>query len=673
MVEQINLIHPSAFTLKPSAETGQPYVWIKRLVILERQGKILRDVQLRRGLNIIWSADEQDNASSNSQLSGHGVGKTLFCRLLRYCLGEKTFANKDLRRQIRTVLPHAHVGAEVILNGKSWAVIRPIGTGRKEIATLDFTLDELLQADDYPDVGVEALTDAISETLFAELFTQDILRTKNSNAWMTALAWMARDQECRLQHPLEWRSASSDTRPAFSNISKTTLLSAVRILLGAADEELVRLQDQKANINAKSDETKHERESRSQEVRFIEKNLRRKLQLDESLHNTTPIALNKMRVSTSERFNTASDTTESDTMAKRLKELDDHLEAKFREETAVEIKIQQAENHLQQRKEQLGQLLGEKGELSIEQAKELWEDYCPICNVEIEIPLNNGCPLEKTNLEEHPITKEQRQERLAAQISRAEQDIQRLQSNIDAFESDSRIIRNEIASFRREQIRLRAAKTSADDKQREELFIARSLVGEAAKLSELVGQCEKLGIKLNNLDSDGEELKGKVHAAQAKYNSQLRRLNECFKFVCHEILGTDEDCKIDVTGSNIQIEVGTGGEAMTAFRAVAFDLAALLMTMEGSTWLPAFWIHDSPREADLSSQVYNRYFRFLQKLEASENSPFQYIVTTTTPPPFELQTSPWTVLSLSGNDSQQYLFQKELRIEAKLAGDDDDR
>lgn len=49
-----------------------------------------------------------------------------------------------------------------------------------------------------------------------------------------------------------------------------------------------------------------------------------------------------------------------------------------------------------------------------------------------------------------------------------------------------------------------------------------------------------------------------------------------------------------------------GGTAMESLKAIAFDVAALLMTLqlmtlEGRTHLPALLIHDSPREADLAN------------------------------------------------------------------------
>ncbi len=55
-------------------------------------------------------------------------------------------------------------------------------------------------------------------------------------------------------------------------------------------------------------------------------------------------------------------------------------------------------------------------------------------------------------------------------------------------------------------------------------------------------------------------------------------------------------------------------------------------------------IHDGPREADLDAGLYRNLFSAARALEIAfgDREPtFQYIVTTTEPPPVELQTAPW--------------------------------
>ncbi|HEX9297148.1 MAG TPA: hypothetical protein VF881_14995 [Polyangiaceae bacterium] len=86
-----------------------------------------------------------------------------------------------------------------------------------------------------------------------------------------------------------------------------------------------------------------------------------------------------------------------------------------------------------------------------------------------------------------------------------------------------------------------------------------------------------------------------------------------------------------------------------------------MMSLEGSTKLPALLVHDSPREADLGISHYHRLFRMMAKLEAiADAPPFQYIVTTTTNPPEEMIGGQALVLRLQGTEPSERLFRRDL-------------
>src|SRR5437588_287767 len=103
MPEQDDLWMQSRFAVQVAQERRAPSLWVRRLAIWKDPENLLRDVRLRRGLNIVWSPDPADRREDSSRevdarvpaVLGHGSGKTLFCRLLRYCLGEPSFAASD--------------------------------------------------------------------------------------------------------------------------------------------------------------------------------------------------------------------------------------------------------------------------------------------------------------------------------------------------------------------------------------------------------------------------------------------------------------------------------------------------------------------------------------------------------------------------------------------------
>ena len=104
-----------------------------------------------------------------------------------------------------------------------------------------------------------------------------------------------------------------------------------------------------------------------------------------------------------------------------------------------------------------------------------------------------------------------------------------------------------------------------------------------------------------------------------------------------------------------------GGDRTTAaidsLKVLAFDLAALCLSIEGATHIPAFLLHDSPREADLGLSIYHQLFHLVRELEGQADQPlFQYIVTTTTRPSDDLTREPWLVLTVRGSPGQERLL-----------------
>ncbi|MGZ5441167.1 MAG: hypothetical protein ACXW5U_05385 [Thermoanaerobaculia bacterium] len=108
-----------------------------------------------------------------------------------------------------------------------------------------------------------------------------------------------------------------------------------------------------------------------------------------------------------------------------------------------------------------------------------------------------------------------------------------------------------------------------------------------------------------------------------------------------------------------------GGDRSTAaidsLKVVAFDLAVMCMSIEGTVPVPAFLIHDTPREADLGLSVYHELFHLSKGLEPEEGLPlFQYIVTTTTRPPHPIAKRPYLVETLRGTPAMDRLLKRDL-------------
>lgn len=106
------------------------------------------------------------------------------------------------------------------------------------------------------------------------------------------------------------------------------------------------------------------------------------------------------------------------------------------------------------------------------------------------------------------------------------------------------------------------------------------------------------------------------------------------------------------------------GEAVESLALVLADVVAMLWAVEGNGHHPCFLLHDSPREADLDRHIYSRFLSRIHELSnysSGRQSPFQYILTTTTIPPKALQEDETIRLKLEAHPEDRLLFKRFLR------------
>lgn len=284
---------------------------------------------------------------------------------------------------------------------------------------------------------------------------------------------------------------------------------------------------------------------------------------------------------------------------------------------------------------------------------------CPICKVALDETLVAGCNLStvscdlenlrlsietKTNeLASHRQAAQalrERQQPLKGEIALAQQVFERTKSAVDRLER--------VLTERTDEIR--TAERAADAVRRQE-----SLAAERDRVAEaLVGAEETLG-----------HLKDEIIAHRSTQAAVFRDLSSKFDGILRELIPGDVSGHVSVDGIGLHLAVEMNGERSTAaldsWKVVAFDLAALAMTIEGSTHLPSMLLHDSPREADLGFSLYERLFWFIRKLESYGPDPlFQYIITTTTEPPSEFQTEPCLRLLLRGAPASERFLSVDL-------------
>lgn len=643
--------------LNLSPVKSEPNVWVRRVVIYERlmpEPVVIRDIPLTRGLNIVW-AEEPDSDDPKAEIAGHSAGKTTFCRFFRYLLGETTYSTKANSEMIRRSFPEGYVAGELVIRGQLISVLRPIGSARASYFHVGGGVEQLLKERskpvnqaDYPKaVGLEALLDSLEAGAVA--------RTSEPIRWGHILAWCARDQEARFQSVHEWRSPRSESEwPAF-RFSRSDPLFVMRTVLGLFspdelrdEEELAGLERTREALEARLEELKREPKYR---VNLYEESLRDQLRdLLPSEQNISALsaqsddhALERERV-----------------IGKAIRHATDALSVLEDKRSSLQQQIDTeggAINRLEERAGQLDDLFDLQQSALTETStalaqgrreRDLFDSHagarCILGGV-----LYRDCSYVqerqrhvRLTIVQDAHTMEQAEAKRAAilegvqadradietQLGAARTRRQQLQTERDAISAgirDNREALRRIADTR-EQLRVWAAFQSAPHE-----FVA-------------LTECQD---RLRSTTAKIHALEARLSALLAEHASNRQQLASIFSGAVRAVLASGTyDGTVDFANRELTFRITHGtamsGEAVETLSVLLADLAcAVYSTVSERVRLPGLVLHDSPREADLGGRIYRGFIRLVADLNrhfaSPDSCPFQYILTTTTPPPDEVR------------------------------------
>lgn len=656
MPRQHEMFEPPKLSLAVPAGLKEPRLWVRRLVIWEAPGgKKIRDISLRQGLNIIWSPDGSDGDGDAASLRaiGHGSGKTLFCRLLRYCLGEHRFADETQRERIALAFPNGIVGAEVMLDGVCWAVVRPLGIRRRHIAIANGNLDEIA-AGDSATTSIDPLIEAIEQGVVTPSVASLARLQPGQKAWPIALAWLTRDQECRFDDVLDWRSpmSGSDAPLPASGRETGPRREALRAFLAAITED--EQQSRRAEEALRTDAANAERE-----ISYLDwdRDRRHRRLIDQlSLVGQTlpemPLLLEVFRKAAGDRLAAATrlpvgDVAELGPARKALQEAREELRRADEERISIEAQTP-VENQV------LTLLSSEIPALSFA-AENAASQVCPICEVPIDKALAEKCNLS------HKLHNEAE---CRARLASKRQAIETQQQKINGLEARVRSLQPIIALGRqqveRAEKRVQAIE-SVRDTHASAWQTATQLKEGVERFAELSTELDGARERLRSLENKLSKERERLAAFRDKQGLAFGKISQKFSAIIRRLVSENAKGSVTLSGNGLETVVDVDGDRRTAaiesLKVLAFDLACLCLSVEGSTRVPAFLVHDSPREADLGLSIYDELFRLMRELEeVTEQKAFQYIVTTTTRPPDDLRRDPWLRLILRGAPGSERLM-----------------
>jgi len=656
MPQQPDLIGPQPLTVTPAAGLAGPRLWIRRLVIWkEPGGEKVRDVTLRPGLNIIWSPDGSDDATLAGQENaiGHGSGKTLFCRLLRYCLGEDRFATEAQRDRIGTAFLTGIVGAEVMLDGTCWAIVRPLGVRRRHMAVANGNLDEIA-AGEGASTGLELFIEAVEQSIITPALAELVRPRTDGPAWPVALAWLTRDQECRFDDVLDWRSPTSDSDspiPA-SGREKGPRLEALRAFLMAITPEE---QATRARVNRLDEQRRtldQEIGHRRWEIDRAQTRLVSALGLTDQSLPEMPLLIDVMRKTAGERV--AATTTLPAEGSAELVTAREEYEAARAEWVRLDGERIRIETSIPLEERVLSEIQGELPGLSFTKV-EAESQICPICEVPIDRAIAEKCKLSH-KLHDPDVCR--------ARWEKRKQDFEEQGQRLGTLRQQRMRILQQVA-LAKQHLEPRHARVGAIEKVRDAResawYSARRLHDDVVRLADLIDAQDAAMTELRALGTKLDAERDRLGAFRDKQARVFGRMSEKFDPIVRRLVGHNAKGRIALSGVGIELSVDMGGDRTTAaidsLKVLAFDLAALCLSIEGATRVPAFLLHDSPREADLGLSIYHQLFHLVRELENQTEQPlFQYIVTTTTRPSDDLTCEPWLVLTVRGSPGHERLL-----------------
>jgi len=643
----------------PKAPNGrkEPRLWIRRLALFEDPENLKRDIQLKPGLNIVWTPDM---ASSGHDTLAHGSGKTTFCRLLRACLGEVDYASDAQRTRFLVKLPNGLVAAEIIIDGMCWIAIRYLGVGSPSAIVRADSIESALARQDQ-EGDIKSIDPIITKAFFSALNGRSPHEVGDEHIWDVLRAWLTRDQECRLADILAWRTSKTQTRSRAQTLSETSKLTMVRLALRALDAE-----EQEAAIrerqlaNAADEERKrqaYDEQRRNEKLNTLRDALGvgEDIGLDDTLDQKGLVSLAEVALAKAMRIELPKP-PEVSAIFDRLAELNKERAAKAESRHRLE-------NDAEKKRIEAERLRSEAtlGEIDISQGR---IRVCAICRVPVDEALAKGCgiSLERCDVQAIKTTIAEKQSKAAAleqEAQNAEIEVQRIGAIIQQIDHELGALEEQAKDA---DATHRAAQNAAASIQ-DRVYQSRRLLDDARALRDSTAPTSSTSSTTGEL----EAVRTQMEQGRKRAQKAIQALEERYRGVMSAWLpeGIDGAIKLDGKGLRVDAQFSGRGEVSTAaldsLKIVAFDLAAMHLAVEEKVDLPAFLIHDSPREADLDGTLYARLFELIQQWEDEASSPcFQYIVTTTTAPPKKLQNDQYVRLQMSSTPADERLFRMDL-------------
>lgn len=650
-----------------STQKTAPRLWVERLAIFSEPdaAHCLRSVSFRRGINVVWAREPDEKSTyAGIHAAGHGVGKSSLCLLLRYCLGDTSKSIDELRDEVVTEFPQGGVGAVVHVGSDTFSVFRYFNPHREGIASSGDDLEALLTQG-----GSQSFKDfeaQLSEIMLSGVSPRTIPETGQAILWRHLLAWMARDQGSRFKSFFSWREGEG-TGLQRSRQDPPIVMRAVLGLLDQGESRLLtRLRNLERELEAAEENTARLMQEPSLIRGRIESELRTWLNTPANLPMRSD-DLFKESVETTVK--SAKATTEM-----MLTRLDADEEALGNElfELRVVQRQRKREYDLADADYQMADAARRKDETAYRQLADKREKLKALAGPCEHVPV----PLQECIYIQNEIQtisfKDGRDLSALAKIggdwtARAAQALERRKQAEPSLHSAEKQLAAKEQQARALRVRRNTAALEQDRGQRllselERWEKASGSPEAAAQLKRSIARCAEIGQSIN-------AARVQLATLQHERSGREKSLGELTDLLAQELLSKEAFGALEVRDEIRPFRLSLrGGEAFRVLEILIGDLVCLLDASNPASAFPGLLIHDCPREADMGPRPYRDFLHLIEHIEREaygEATPFQYIVTTTTPPPESLQVEPYLRLTLDPSHDEGLLFGRRFNTYAQ--------
>lgn len=640
----------SLSTTTPNRTT--PRLWVENLWLLKSLDaeQPLREIVLHRGLNLVVSPPQDGS-------TGHGVGKTAFCQLLRFVLDDPLWATGSaLRDELRYSLPDGAVAACVHIGDETWTVVKPWQHQKQYRASREATWQQLARSEaqnDYSAYGA-----ALQSQLVDGLPVHELPGSNQPIQWHQILAWCSRDQNARYRSYHQWR----EDGVGFSLPAQSPAL-LVKVVLGLLRDTstLKALEDVDKKLKqADADLESHRREPehlfahvRRQLTQMLGTNERTPFRQEGVLQITNMLGLAKQRLEAYEQ--------EQARIQGEREKMDAERQAAIEQRAPLVRDITFLTNHIAQLEAVIAGDWKEVERLRNE-ASSLQQRLSTFCN-DGHVLLKD-CDYVGKRIAVVQFDRVQGEAKHVASRNEAEAEVQRHRPRLEALQNKCVPLDQRLAQFvaQSRELAERQAGNLREVQRLQQGIEEYELYERVVAGTEPWGKVAETEARLSGLREDHSRLEVKRNTEEAASRQRRKVIDDVMHSIAKTLPGFSWGVFNDDEKHRTQ-PFRLGPPHSTTFgvlETLAGDITCLLDSANGDSFHPGFLLHDSPREAEMSETV---FWALMAAARGGQDSAFQYVVTTSTHAPVEFQ--PFVRLELHTRRSEGLLFGERIGPEVK--------